>query len=96
LSDKFELRRNHDHAVNNYLSHAAFFFLSAQRFFMASPIRLRAAAERCRCPGFGNYLLQARCGFFGLPVRFWVGDDGRHFRSNVETALPSRLISSMI
>jgi hypothetical protein len=32
-----------------FLDHAAaFFFLSAQRFFMARPILLRAAADRCR------------------------------------------------
>jgi len=28
--------------------HATFFFRSAQRFFIARPIRLRAAADRCR------------------------------------------------
>jgi hypothetical protein len=33
----------------SFLDHAAaFFFLSAQRFFMARPILLRAAADRCR------------------------------------------------
>jgi hypothetical protein len=32
-----------------FLDHAAaFFFLSAQRFFMARPIFLRAATDRCR------------------------------------------------
>ena len=41
-----------------FLNHAAaFFFLSAQRFFMAWPILLRAAADRCRLRGLPNAVL---------------------------------------
>lgn len=42
-----ETRGERDAGGRKPTIYAAFFFLSAHRFFMASPIRLRAAADRC-------------------------------------------------
>jgi len=49
LAGQLFRERMRSYRGEQYQCHAAdVFFRSAQRFFIASPIRLRAAADRCR------------------------------------------------